>query len=94
MDFIILDGADIKVYVVYGFHLLDDADIKVYVVYGFYYFRLGGYNNLKSKYTWILNFISKNFDMKIKGNSIVYRNHRIYGGSPPSLCWLWWQSTI
>ena len=28
------------------------------------------------------------------GNSIVYRNHRIYGGSPTSLCWLWWQSTI
>ena len=28
------------------------------------------------------------------GNSIVYRNHRIYGGSPPLLCWLWWQSTI
>ena len=28
------------------------------------------------------------------GNSIVYRNHRINGGSPPLLCWLWWQSTI
>ena len=28
------------------------------------------------------------------GNSIVSRNHRKYGGSPPSLCWLWWQSTI
>ena len=53
MDFIILDG----------------ADIKVFVVYGFYYFRWGGYINLKSKYTWILNFHIKksrykNFELK------------------------------
>ena len=34
------------------------------------------------------------FECIFFGNSIVYRNHRIYGGSPPLLCWLWWQSTI
>ena len=34
------------------------------------------------------------FECIFFGNSIVYRNHRIYGGSPTSLCWLWWQSTI
>ena len=37
----------------------------------------------------------KNFPFSlISSNSIVYRNHRIYGGSPPLLYWLWWQSTI
>ena len=37
---------------------------------------------------WSFSFVNKWY-------SIVYRNHRIYGGSPPLLlCWLWWQSTI
>ena len=38
------------------FILLDGVQIKVFDVYGFYSFRWGGYNNLKSKYIWILNF--------------------------------------
>ena len=38
--------------------------------------------------------VSYSCKAEIHGNSIVYRNHRMYGGSPPLSCWLWWQSTI
>ena len=31
---------------------------------------------------------------KLNGNSLLYRNHRIYGVSPPLSCFLWWPSTI
>ena len=48
------------------FSLLDGADITIYnpSIHGFYVFRWGGYNNLKSKYTWILNFCIEIFGFK------------------------------
>merc|ERR1712004_344050 len=46
------------------FILLDGAHIKFFDVYGFLSFRWGGYNNLKSKYTWILNFYMGKFRYK------------------------------
>ena len=48
-------------------------------------------------YSNLMHFVSvlcQSLCLSFCGNSIVYRNHRIYGGSLPLLCWLWWQSTI